>query len=48
LYEELRAIKKVVTGFRLSDAYVRGLFFDNGMRILRAVSDARGGRLFDL
>jgi hypothetical protein len=38
LYEELRAIKKAVERLRLSDEFVRGFFFDNGMRLLSTVA----------
>ena len=36
LYEELRAVKKAVERLRLSDDFVRGLFCENGMRLLAA------------
>lgn len=41
LYEELRAIKKAVGRLGLGNDFVEGLFYGNGMKILR---DAKGAR----
>ena len=37
LYEELRAIRKAVERLRLDRGFVEGLFYDNGMRLIREV-----------
>lgn len=39
LYEELRAIKKAVERLGLGEDYVEGLFYRNGMNLLREVID---------
>lgn len=42
LYEELRAIRKAVERLDLDEAFVRGIFHENGMRLIQGVG--RGGR----
>ena len=37
LYEELRAIKKAVERSSLSEDFVRGLFFENGLKLLKMI-----------
>lgn len=37
LYEELRAIKKAVNRLGLGSKFVRGIFYENGMNVLREV-----------
>jgi hypothetical protein len=41
LYEELRAIKKAVARLGLSDDFVRGLFYENGMNLLSTMPQCR-------
>lgn len=41
LYEELRAIKKAVERLRLSDRFIQGIFYENGMRMIETVIETR-------
>jgi hypothetical protein len=40
VYEELRAIRRVVDRLGLSSSFVSGLFYDHGMRLLEAARRA--------
>jgi len=37
LYEQLRAVKKAVRRLNLSDTFIQGLFYENGMHLLQTV-----------
>jgi hypothetical protein len=41
LYEELRAIKKAVERLHLDKGFVRGLFFENGAKLLADAFEER-------